>query len=206
MPKKSAAIDIVLFDLGGVLIDFAGVEPMKQLAGIDTDDELWQRWLTCRWVRTFERGQCSADDFASGMVADWNLPIAPDEFLEQFRSWPGRVLPGADVLLDRVRATAPAGCLSNTNALHWDHNFERWPILDSFDFRFLSFQLGIVKPDRELFERVATLLPVPASRVLFLDDNAVNVEGAIAAGFVARHVRGVDEARLALVAAGVLAA
>jgi HAD superfamily hydrolase (TIGR01509 family) len=206
VPNQSAEIDIVLFDLGGVLIDFAGVEPMKQLAGIDTDDELWQRWLTCRWVRTFERGQCSADDFASGMVSDWDLPIAPDAFLEEFRNWPGRILPGADVLLDHVRATAPAGCLSNTNALHWDDRFGRWPILDSFDFRFLSFQLGIVKPDRELFDRVAMLLPVPAGRVLFLDDNVVNVEGAIDAGFVARQVRGVDEARGALVDAGVLAA
>jgi FMN phosphatase YigB (HAD superfamily) len=197
-------VQIVLFDLGGVLIDFAGVEPMKALSGIDTDDELWQRWLTCRWVRTFERGHCSADDFASGMVGDWDLPIAPDAFLEEFRNWPGGVLSGADVLLDDVRAAVPAGCLSNTNSLHWEQHFGQWPILDSFDFRFLSFELGIVKPDRELFDRVATLLPVPAGRVLFLDDNAVNVEGAIDAGFVARHVRGVDEARLALVEVGVL--
>jgi hypothetical protein len=41
--------------------------------------------------------------------------------------------------------------------------------------------------------------------VLFLDDNAVNVTGAEASGFVARHVRGVDEARRALAAEGALA-
>ena len=98
----------------------------------------------------------------------------------------------------------PAGCLSNTNALHWDHNFARWPILDAFDFRFLSFELGFVKPDRDLFDRVAQLLPTPPNRVLFLDDNALNVDGATAAGFAAVKVRGVDEARDALVAAGVL--
>jgi HAD superfamily hydrolase (TIGR01509 family) len=206
VPAGDIGIQIVLFDLGGVLIDFAGVEPMKVLSGIETDDELWRRWLTCRWVRTFERGQCSPDDFASGVVTDWELPIEPAAFLEEFRGWPGRVLPGAEVLVDSVRAIVPVGCLSNTNALHWDHNFVQWPILDSFDFRFLSFQLGIVKPDRELFERVSALVPVPASRVLFLDDNAVNVEGAIEVGFTAAHVRGVDEAREALVAAGVLPA
>ena len=43
-------------------------------------------------------------------------------------------------------------------------------------------------------------------RVLFLDDNALNVDGAAAAGFTAIQVRGVDEARRALVAAGVLGA
>jgi HAD superfamily hydrolase (TIGR01509 family) len=196
--------DIVLFDLGGVLIDFGGVGPMKELAGIDTDDELWQRWLTCRWVRTFERGECSAGDFAAGVVSDWDLAIAPDDFLDEFRGWPGGALPGAEALLEEVRARVPAGCLSNTNALHWDQNFSRWPILDAFDFQFLSFRLGNVKPDRELFQRVAALLPVEAGRVLFLDDNAVNVEGAIDAGFAARHVRGVDESRRALIDAGVL--
>ena len=100
----------------------------------------------------------------------------------------------------------PAGCLSNTNALHWQDNFGRWPILDAFDFRFLSFELGHVKPDKELFEHVARLLPSSPTRVLFLDDNAVNVDGAAAAGFTAVQVRGVDEARQALIAMRVLSA
>jgi glucose-1-phosphatase len=201
---KPGAYDIVLFDLGGVLIDFGGVGPMRELAGIESDDELWARWLSCRWVRSFERGQCSQEDFAAGMVDDWGLPIAPQVFLDQFAAWPGRPLDGADELVERVKQTTPAGCLSNTNSLHWDRQFSRFPILDAFDFRFLSFELGVVKPDRELFDRVAELLPVPAARVLFLDDNAINVEGAQAGGFAARHVRGVDEARAALVEAGVI--
>jgi hypothetical protein len=40
--------------------------------------------------------------------------------------------------------------------------------------------------------------------VLFLDDNVVNVDGAIAAGFPAVRVAGVSEARRALVAFGIL--
>ena len=197
-------IAIVLFDLGGVLVDFGGVDAMKDLAHIEDDELLWHRWLSCPWVRRFERGECSDADFATGMVDEWELDVTPDDFLDQFRSWLGGPLPGAEALVEEVRRTHPAGCLSNTNALHWDQNFSRWPILDAFDFRFLSFQLGVVKPDRDLFERVAQLLPVAAHRVLFLDDNLVNVEGAQAVGFVAAHVRGVDEARRALVDCSVL--
>ena len=58
------AIEIVLFDLGGVLIELDGVASMRELTGIESDDELWRRWLGCRWVRSYERGGCSADDFA----------------------------------------------------------------------------------------------------------------------------------------------
>jgi glucose-1-phosphatase len=199
-----SAIEVVLFDLGGVLIDFGGVAPMKELAGIEHDDELWRRWLTCEWVRTFERGQCSAGEFAAGVVDDWDLAVTPEEFLAAFRSWPGGPLAGADALLAEVRQRMPAGCLSNTNSLHWDDQFDRWPILDSFDFRFLSFELGFVKPDRDLFDRVAQLLPVPPDRVLFLDDNVINVDGATAAGFVAELVKGVAETRDALAAAGIV--
>ena len=83
--------------------------------------------------------------------------------------------------------------------MHTENEFAKYEMFDAFDYRFLSYQLGLVKPDRALFDRVAELVPVAPDRVLFLDDNLVNVEGASEAGFTARHVRGVDQARAALV-------
>jgi putative hydrolase of the HAD superfamily len=106
-----------------------------------------------------------------------------------------------------VRAVTRVGYLSNSNAAQWSTHLEGTPLLGGFDFGFTSFELGLVKPDRAIFEAVATRPPVSefgAARVLFLDDNAVNVEGAAASGFSARHVRGVDEARRVLVDEGVL--
>jgi glucose-1-phosphatase len=198
------AIEVVLFDLGGVLIELNGVAPMRELAGIESDDELWRRWLGCRWVRSFERGECSADEFAAGVVDDWHLTVEPEAFLETFAAWPLAPFPGAEALVRTVRRTVPTGCLSNTNASHWDDNFARWPILDAFDFRFLSFELGLLKPDRDVFDQVAQLLPAPPERVLFLDDNQLNVDGALNAGFAAVRVRGIVETEQALVASGVL--
>ncbi|MGO9876470.1 MAG: HAD family hydrolase [Acidimicrobiia bacterium] len=200
----SGAIDVVLFDLGGVLVEIGGVAPMMALAGIDSADELWRRWLSCRWVRTFEGGRCTADDFAAGVISDWALSVEPQAFLDAFRNWPVGLLPGADTLVQQVRQAVPTGCLSNTNTLHWEEHFAQWPIFDAFNFRFLSFELGVVKPDRESFDRVADLLGLAPGRVLFLDDNLINVEGAAAAGFVARHARGINEARETLVAAGII--
>jgi putative hydrolase of the HAD superfamily len=155
-------------------------------------------------VRTFERGDCSAETFARGVVADWALPVAPEEFLDSFRSWVGGPFDGAAALVDETRGKAQVGCLSNTNALHWREHEHRWDILHNFDVRFLSFQMGCVKPDREIFERAAQALDRPADRVLILDDNAVNVEGATAVGFRALHAVGVDDARRTLVQVGIL--
>jgi FMN phosphatase YigB (HAD superfamily) len=199
-------IDTVLFDLGGVLVDFGGVGPMRDLSGIATDEELWQRWLTCPWVRRFERGHCTPDEFAAGLVQEWDLAISPAAFLTAFGGWPGGPLPGAAELVDEVRRAVPSGCLSNTNALHWETHAARWALLQSFDVQFLSFEMGCVKPDPELFAAVGAALALPPGRVLFLDDNQLNVEAAVEAGFQATRVQGVDEARHALVASGVLGA
>jgi FMN phosphatase YigB (HAD superfamily) len=201
--RAVGAIEVVLFDLGGVLIDFNGVGAMRELAGIDDEDEAWRRWLSCRWVRDFERGACSIEAFSDGVVADWALPIDGPAFATAFSGWVGDELPGAGRLVAETQAAVPVGCLSNSNALHWEHR-ARWPFLEELDFRFLSFQLGVLKPDRDLFERVAELLPVDRAAVLFLDDNQINVDGAVEAGFQAARTRGVTEARSALESTGVL--
>lgn len=197
-------IEFVLFDLGGVLIDPGGVGPMRELSGLASEDAVWARWLSCRWVRRFEAGRCSPEDFAAGLVSDWELGVTPAEFLERFSAWPGPPYPGALEFVAEVRDRVPVGFLSNTNAVQWAANYELTPVTEAFAYRFLSFELGLVKPDPEIFDVVGGRLPVPRDRVLFLDDNAVNVDAALDAGFEARHVRGVDGARAALLDAGVL--
>jgi HAD superfamily hydrolase (TIGR01509 family) len=198
-------VDLVLFDLGGVLIELSGVRAMLELTGIESEDELWRRWLTCRWVRRFESGGCSETEFAAGVVADWQLGLSPAAFLEAFQGWPVGPLPGAAELVAQTRMSVATGCFSNTNALHWQR-IGGWPLAGLFDHRFLSFDLGLLKPDIAAFTQVASMLGVPPERVLFLDDAALNVAGAAAAGFQAIRAVGADEARQRLAEAGVLGA
>jgi HAD superfamily hydrolase (TIGR01509 family) len=197
-------IDFVLFDLGGVLIDPGGVGQMREWSGVGSDEEVWARWLACRWVRRFESGQCSAEEFAAGVVDDWGLAVEPAAFLQAFGEWPRGPYGGATELVTELRDTVRVGCLSNTNALQWESHYEATPLADAFELRFLSFELGMVKPDRNIFDLVGDRLPVPPGRVLFLDDNAANVDAAVSAGFLAEQVRGIGQARDALVAEGLL--
>jgi putative hydrolase of the HAD superfamily len=203
---QTGRIDAVVFDLGGVLAQFGGVERMRTLARVDTDDEMWSRWLTCGWVRAFERGRCSRADFAAGVVHDWQLEINADAFLAEFSQWLVGPLPGAEDLVQATRARLPVACLSNTNEVHWEAGAHRWPLLRHFDRTFLSFEIGMVKPDPEIFTYVADQLGLQARAVLFLDDNRLNVDAAATVGMTARLVRGIDEARDALTDVGVLAA
>lgn len=199
-----APYECALFDLGGVLVRLGGVTTMQELAGIPTEEELWQRWLTCGWVRDFERGLCSAADFANGIVADWGLPVGPVEFLELFKAWPEALFDGAAELVRAVREQLRVGCVSNSNALHWQRMTSMWNLDAMFDYRFLSHEMGLVKPDRELFEHVASSFEGPPEGLVFLDDNELNVAQAKAVGLTAVRARGAGEARSALVDLAVL--
>jgi putative hydrolase of the HAD superfamily len=199
------AIEVVLFDLGGVLVELGGVREMARFAGEDSEDELWRRWLECPWVRRFERGQCDAETFSHGMVDSWSLTVEPTEFLAAFITWPRGLLPGAHELVRSLATTTRVGCLSNTNSLHADRQWTEFGIGELFHEHFFSHQMGLVKPDREAFEHVLGVLDCPGERVLFLDDNQINVDGARAAGLLAERTRGPDEARAILEARGLRA-
>jgi putative hydrolase of the HAD superfamily len=199
----SRAVEAVVFDLGGVLADFGGVAPMRALAGIDSDAELWERWLASEPVRQFERGTGTAEEFAAALVAEWGLDVEPEGFLADFRGWLLGPYAGAEQLVSETRQHVPVACLSNTNRVHWEAGASQWPLLSLFDRAFLSFELGLVKPDREIFEHVVEELGVPAGQVLFLDDNEINVVAAREVGIRAARAAGVEQARAVLQSEGI---
>jgi HAD superfamily hydrolase (TIGR01509 family) len=200
------AVDFVLFDLGGVVIELGGMSSLQEIAPSVTEDQ-WHRWLASPWVRRFEKGECSATEFATQVVSEWGLQVAPERFLEVFRDWPIGPYPGATELLAEVKRLVQIGCLSNTNTMHWEHQTTVWSVLlDMFDFRFLSFELGFAKPDQAIFDSVADRLPFGRDRILYLDDVAVNSDAARSFGFQSEQVRGIAEVRTVLRNVGVLSA
>lgn len=191
-------IEIVLFDIGGVLARFAGLAVLQRLTGASSELEVSARWLMSPWVRRFESGGCTDMEFATGIVEEWELPYSAEEFLAIFPTWLDPPFDGGVELLADVSEHVGVGCLSNTNSLQWRGMISHWPHARYFEHRFLSFELGAVKPDAEIFQRVIERLPVPAANVLFLDDVALNVEAARESGLRAEQTVGVSEARTVL--------
>ena len=87
------------------------------------------------------------------------------------------------------------GCLSNTSELHWHHQKAAPKIHELFDLNFLSFELGLSKPEPELYQTVANKLGCPASAILFFDDNQKNVDSAIKVVYDSHRVEGPEAAR-----------
>lgn len=199
-----AQVRVVLFDIGGVLARFAGLAVLQRLTGIESELEVAARWLMSPWVRRFESGACTDAEFAAGIVAEWELPFSPAQFLDQFPAWLEDPFDGAEQLLRDTGRAAEVGCLSNTNSLQWRTLISHWPLSRLFEHRFLSFELGAVKPDLEIYRTVIDRLAVAPEHVLFLDDNPLNVDGARRAGLRAEQTLGVAQARDVLERHGLL--
>ena len=79
---------VLLFDLGGVLIEFTGLVEVRKLLEADPgSDDIRHRWIESHSVVRFERGECSPDEFSHSFVEEWDLAIDPASFLTIFRSW-----------------------------------------------------------------------------------------------------------------------
>lgn len=191
-------VDVVLFDLGGVLMNFGGLGRLATLAKQQLDDALESRWCASPYVQAFERGECTADTFAEQVVADFDLNLSPAAFIDDFRRWSAGPFPGAVDLVRSLHDTEQIGCLSNTNAVHWQQHLDRWGLVEHFDWRFTSHQLGTMKPDPAIYEHVIRAINIAPERVLFLDDSLVNVQAARFAGMQAEHTRGLHEVQEAL--------
>jgi putative hydrolase of the HAD superfamily len=199
------SLELILFDAGGVLVELSGVEPMRALLQHRvTAEELWRLWLTSPAVRAFERGSIDADSFACELIAELQLETEPQQFLRAFTGWQAGLYPDALELLSRIPRSYRRAVLSNSNALHWPRALDELGLRGAFDAHFASHLIGKIKPDPEAFQHVIDELGCRAQDVLFLDDNQINVQAALAFGMDARLVRGVLEAERALLELGVL--
>jgi glucose-1-phosphatase len=201
----SKPVRVVLFDVGGVLVQLSGVATvLGWVADRWTPAELWHRWLHSPAVRAFETGRCDAERFAADLVSELELGVAPALFLESFAAWPTGLYPGTRELIARIPDHITRALLSNSNALHWPRVEDEFGLRELFEHRFVSHLTGRIKPDPDAFEHVVHSLGCDPASVLFLDDNLLNVEAAQAVGMQGALVRGIAEAEAALRQASVI--
>ena len=196
----------MLFDFGGVLVEFAGPKELGQhLRWPSTPDMILQRWVQCPHTEEFERGKLSPAQWAERFIHDWDVDLTRDDFLAKFTTWSRRVLPGAKELLEALRGRYRLAALSNSNELHWERNTNELGILELFEFAISSHQVGLCKPDPDIYKVAIDRAKVSSPEaIVFFDDLVANVEAANSAGMRAYQVRGVDQLRERLVTEGLL--
>lgn len=180
---------VLLFDLGGVVINWTGLQEMQKLIGDHLSlEDIRRKLIQNPIVKKHELGQCSAEEFARSFILDFNLPYESTEFLALYKGWAGMPYSGVVKRLQELRGGYKLACLSNTSAIHWDHLTNHVGIGEMFDHCFASHLLQSAKPDPKTFHAVLDNMGHAAEEICFFDDAPENVLAAQNLGMKARLV------------------
>jgi HAD superfamily hydrolase (TIGR01509 family) len=198
--------DALLFDLGRVVLD---IDFNKTLAcwaghaGCEPDD-IVARFVRDETYKHHEIGKIGDDEYFASLRASLGINASNEQILEGWNAIFVGEMPGMSQLLARASQRLPLYAFSNTNSAHVEHFSQAYAdVLGHFREMFLSSTIGLRKPDAAAYDHVVKAIGVPASRIVFFDDLAENIEGARARGLTAVHVTSPDDVAHALTALGI---
>ncbi|UTH74510.1 HAD family hydrolase [Chromobacterium sp. IIBBL 290-4] len=196
MSSKPAAL---VFDLGGVLADWNGIDPLIRLSGGKLDREAAREfWIHSPWVARLDQGECEPLAFAAAMSDALQLDIPAEAMRDQLENWLAGAYPGAPELLAALKGRFRLAALSNNNALHWGKIEREFDLLQRFDALFASHLLRLRKPDAAIYRHVEQALNLPGNQIAFFDDNIECVDAARERGWQAFHTIGFEQLQATL--------
>ena len=78
--SQAASAPVLLFDLGGVVLDFRGPEGLHALTDNRyTLEEIRARWADSPSLATFEAGHSDSEEFARAFIAEWRLTLSAQQ-------------------------------------------------------------------------------------------------------------------------------
>lgn len=177
-----------LFDIGNVLVDF---EFMKQLEGIADGSGQLVEMPTERDLEmqdAVERGRINDGEFVAYLNEAKGMSWAVKDLINVWRGTYTLNETGWGLLQDAVRAGVPVYLLSNL-AHHHTHALEgNWPgFFNDVTGRFFSYEMGLRKPEPEIFRQVIDGLGTRGGQCFFVDDLIENVEAARSEGIKAHQ-------------------
>jgi len=183
-------IELILFDLGGVLIDIdyqATENAFVKLGTVDFEEKYTQ-FQQNQLFDLFETGQISAQHFINKLLDATRKGTSPNEVVH---AWNAMILSFSEKKVQLILELAKIqriALLSNTNELHMVEVKREWakvsqvPFESVFEKVFLSHEIKQRKPHPETFVWVCEQLKVTPSKVLFIDDSPQHISGAQEAG------------------------
>ena len=175
----------VIFDLGGVLVDW---DPRYLYRQLFDDPDAMESFLaevtTAEWNAHQDAGRPWAEAVEL-LVAEH--PERRDLIEAFHRRWPEMLageIPGTvDVLADLRAAGVRLVALSNWSAEMFPVARKRFGFLGWFEGIVISGVVGVNKPDRRIFDHLTEQFGIEPAAALFIDDSSANVEAAKALGF-----------------------
>lgn len=196
--EMSNSYESIIFDLGGVIIDLSYQRTADAFVklGLKNFDDIYSKAKQSHLFDDFEKGIMSEDGFRTELKK--HLPQNTSD-AQIDHAWNAMLI---DIPVQRVEFIKQVGAkhriflLSNTNRIHVkafskmaDEIFGESNFLSIFEKSYLSCEMGMRKPDAEIFEKVISDNHLDRTKTLFIDDSIQHVEGAMKIGMHAELLK-----------------
>lgn len=201
------AFDTLVFDLGGVLVDW---NPEYLYKNIFPNEEE-RKWFlsticTLDWNEEQDAGR-SLQDGTDHLVKKFpDHEVAIRAYYDRWKEMLGGPIHETVEIFRELKTQTPLKlyALTNWSAETFPVALELYEFLHWFDGRLVSGEEKIRKPSPEIYQRLAERFAIEPSRAIYVDDNLRNVLPARELGFYGIHFRSPQQFREELVALGVL--
>jgi putative hydrolase of the HAD superfamily len=192
MPLKT-----IIFDMGNVLVHFCHDRMCRQIGALSdhTSAQVRQLLIDSQRLWDFERGRLTAAEFHRDWERLVDRPLDPAAV----------ALAASDIfalnepivpVLDALRSQGlRLVLLSNTSIWHYEFIWRTWDVLQRFDETVLSFEVGAIKPEPEIYRAAIDRAGCAPHEAFYTDDIPRYVEAGRQHGLQAEVFVGVPQLR-----------
>ena len=184
-------VNTIIFDFGGVLLNLNMPSCVAAFArlGFDKIDELVDHYKQRGLFLDYEEGKISTDDFFAQLQKHVGSHAAIEDLKQAYIAFLDDLPQYKLDLILELRKKYKVYMLSNISEFIFEHCKKTYFETDNrvfeqyFDKAYLSFELGVCKPDRLIFDKMIANAELIPEQCLFLDDGIKNIETAKELGF-----------------------
>ena len=189
-----AVAKTIIFELGGVLAHLDWDQVCGALENLSTQgtDAVRAEVVNGPIVAESMRGNMGAQEFQRRLCDRLEIKIPYEAFVE---IWNGLLRPNQEIvpLVEGLKPGHELVLASNTDRIHFSYSIKHFPVLHQFDRHFLSYKMGLLKPETAFFDHVLKALDAPPGDCVFIDDRSENVDAAQRVGITSFRFDSVDQ-------------
>jgi putative hydrolase of the HAD superfamily len=181
---------VVVFDYGEVISRSPSERDRADLLAVAAvpDDALWGPYWRHR--DGLDQGTISVSDYwrliAGDLGVDWSESRIQELWVADYTGWLSIEPAVFDILHDLHEGGTRVAVLSNAG-FDFASPFRFSPMARFFERVFVSAELGLIKPDPQIYREVARELGITPAEMIFIDNKQVNIVGAESLGITGHH-------------------
>ena len=185
-------VKTIIFDMGGVLVDLEWDSMCTRLQAHSGLADVGSEVINGPIVMSAMLGELTPHAYHEALCEKLDASLSYQEFIDV---WNSLLSANEDIvpLVERLKSDHRLVLGSNTDPIHFPYAVEKFPVLKNFEQYFLSYEMGLFKPDPAFFHHILQTLDTPAAECIFIDDRAENVEAALSVGITAFHFDSVGQ-------------